>query len=110
MPADRAVRKLAELGAYGVNFHDNDVFDFDATGAERDKKIADFRRALEETGLGGATATPNLFSPRMCKAAACTASNGVVRRFALATVMRNVDPAAELGARVYVYWGGREGA
>ena len=110
MPADRAVRKLAELGAYGVNFHDNDVFGFDATDAERDKKIADFRQALEETGLVVTTATTNLFSHPMFKEGAFTANNRDVRRFALAKVMRNLDLAAELGAGVYVFWGGREGA
>src|ERR1700747_3749881 len=61
MPADRAVRELAELGAYGVNFHDNDVFDFDASPVERDRRISAFRKALEEAGLVGTTATPNLF-------------------------------------------------
>jgi xylose isomerase len=110
MPADRAVRKLAELGAYGVNFHDNDVFDFDASDTERDKKIADFRLALEETGLVVTTATTNLFSHPMFKEGAFTANNRDVRRFALAKVMRNLDLAAELGAKVYVFWGGREGA
>src|SRR3984885_51896 len=110
MAADRAVRKLAELGAYGVNFHDNDVFDFDASAAERDKKIADFRQALEETGLAVTTATTNLFSHPMFKEGAFTANNRDVRRFALAKVMRNLDLAAELGAGVYVFWGGREGA
>ena len=110
MAADRAVRKLAELGAYGVNFHDNDVFDFDASDTERDKKIADFRLALEETGLVVTTATTNLFSHPMFKEGAFTANNRDVRRFALAKVMRNLDLAAELGAKVYVFWGGREGA
>jgi xylose isomerase len=110
MPADRAVRKLAELGAYGVNFHDNDVFGFDATDAERDKKIADFRQALEETGLVVTTATTNLFSHPMFKEGAFTANSRDVRRFALGKVMRNLDLAAELGAGVYVFWGGREGA
>jgi xylose isomerase len=110
MPADRAVRKLAELGAYGVNFHDNDVFDFAASDTERDKKIADFRLALEETGLVVTTATTNLFSHPMFKEGAFTANNRDVRRFALAKVMRNLDLAAELGAKVYVFWGGREGA
>ena len=110
MAADRAVRKLAELGAYGVNFHDNDVFDFDATEAERDKKIADFRQALADTGLVVTTATTNLFSHPMFKEGAFTANNRDVRRFALAKVMRNLDLAAELGAGVYVFWGGREGA
>jgi xylose isomerase len=110
MPADRAVRKLAGLGAYGVNFHDNDVFDFDASEAERDKRIADFRRALADTGLVVTTATTNLFGHPMFKEGAFTANDRDVRRFALAKVMRNLDLAAELGARVYVCWGGREGA
>src|ERR1700680_1849960 len=110
MAADRAVRKLAELGAYGVNFHDNDVFDFAASEAERDKRIADFRQALEETGLVVTTATTNLFSHPMFKEGAFTANHRDVRRFALAKVMRNLDLAAELGAGVYVCWGGREGA
>ena len=110
MAADRAVRKLADLGAYGVNFHDNDVFDFDAAEAERDKRIAEFRQALAETGLAVTTATTNLFSHPVFKDGAFTANDRDVRRFALAKVMRNIDLAAELGAEVYVCWGGREGA
>ena len=110
MPADRAVRKLAELGAYGVNFHDNDVFDFDASDTERDKRITDFRQALADTGLVVTTATTNLFSHPIFKEGAFTANDRDVRRFALAKVMRNLDLAAELGASVYVCWGGREGA
>ncbi|WP_300608664.1 xylose isomerase [Trebonia sp.] len=110
MPADRAVRKLAELGAYGVNFHDNDVFDFGASAADRDERIAAFRKALDETGLVVTTATTNLFWHPMFKDGAFTANEREVRRFALAKVMRNLDLAAELGARVYVFWGGREGA
>jgi xylose isomerase len=110
MRADRAVRKLAELGAYGVNFHDNDVFGFDASEAERDQRIADFRRALEETGLVVTTATTNLFAHPVFKEGAFTANDRDVRRFALAKVLRNLDLAAELGAKVYVCWGGREGA
>ncbi len=110
MPADRAVRKLAELGAYGVNFHDNDVFDFGASEAERDSKIAAFRKALDETGLVVTTATTNLFSHPMFKEGGFTANDRDVRRFAIAKVMRNLDLAAELGAKVYVCWGGRDGA
>ena len=86
------------------------MFDFDATEAERDKRIADFRQALEETGLVVTTATTNLFSHPMFKEGAFTANHRDVRRFALAKVMRNLDLAAELGAGVYVFWGGREGA
>jgi xylose isomerase len=110
MPADRAVRKLAELGAYGVNFHDNDVFDFDASPAEREQRISAFRKALEETGVVVTTATTNLFGHPMFKDGAFTANEREVRRFALAKVMRNLDLAAELGAQTYVFWGGREGA
>jgi xylose isomerase len=110
MPADRAVRKLAELGAYGVNFHDNDVFDFDASDTDRAKRITDFRQALADTGLVVTTATTNLFSHPIFKEGAFTANDREVRRFALAKVMRNLDLAAELGASVYVCWGGREGA
>ncbi len=110
MPAERAVRKLAELGAYGVNFHDNDVFDFGASESERDERIAAFRQALADTGLVVTTATTNLFAHPMFKEGAFTANERDVRRFAIAKVMRNLDLAAELGARIYVCWGGREGA
>ena len=110
MPAERAVYKLAELGAYGVNFHDNDVFAFDATPAERDERIGAFRKALAETGLVVTTATTNLFGHPMFRDGAFTANDRQIRRFALAKVMRNLDLAADLGARTYIFWGGREGA
>jgi xylose isomerase len=110
MPADRAVRKLAEIGAYGVNFHDNDVFGFEAAPNERDKDVAAFRAALADTGLVVTTATTNLFGHPMFKDGAFTANERDVRRFAIAKVMRNLDLAAELGAQTYVCWGGREGA
>ncbi|MFI0443837.1 xylose isomerase [Actinomadura sp. 6N118] len=110
MPAERAVRKLAELGAYGVNFHDNDVFAFEASAAERDERIGAFRKALEETGLAVTTATTNLFSHPIFKDGAFTSNDRDVRRFALRKVMDNLDLAAELGAEIYVCWGGREGA
>ncbi|MEV0349737.1 xylose isomerase [Nonomuraea sp. NPDC050680] len=108
MPADRAVRKLAEIGAYGVNFHDNDVFDFDRH--DRDERVGAFRKALEETGLVVTTATTNLFSHPIFKDGGFTSNDRDVRRFALRKVMDNIDLAAELGAQVYVCWGGREGA
>ncbi|TMR29567.1 xylose isomerase [Actinomadura geliboluensis] len=110
MPADRAVRKLAEIGAYGVNFHDNDVFDFDASPGERQERIGAFRKALDETGLVVTTATTNLFGHPVFKDGAFTANDRDVRRFALRKVMDNLDLAAELGAKTYVCWGGREGA
>jgi xylose isomerase len=110
MPAERAVYKLAELGAYGINFHDNDVFDFDATEAEREERIGALRKALDQTGLVVTTATTNLFGHPMFKDGAFTANERQVRRYALAKVIRNLDLAAGLGARTYVFWGGREGA
>jgi xylose isomerase len=108
MAADRAVRKLAEIGAYGVNFHDNDVFEFDES--DREARVSAFRKALDETGLKVTTATTNLFGHPIFKDGAFTHNDREVRRFALAKVMRNIDLAAELGAQVYVCWGGREGA
>lgn len=110
MAADRAVRELAAIGAYGVNFHDNDVFDFDASPAERQQRIDAFRKALDETGLVVTTATTNLFGHPVFKDGAFTSNDRDVRRFALRKVMDNLDLAAELGARTYVCWGGREGA
>src|SRR5580704_6146321 len=98
MPAERAVRKLAEIGAYGVNFHDNDVFGFAAPAAERDERIGAFKAALAQTGLVVTTATTNLFSHPVFRDGAFTANDRDVRRFAIAKVMRNVDLAAELGA------------
>jgi xylose isomerase len=110
MAADRAVRKLAEIGAYGVNFHDNDVFPFEADPGGRDRLVAAFRAALDDTGLVATAATTNLFGHPVFKDGAFTANERAVRRLALAKVMRNLDLAAELGARTYVFWGGREGA
>ena len=109
MRADRAVRKLAELGAYGVNFHDNDVFDFDASPGERDARIGDFKEALADTGLVVTTATTNLFSHPMFKEGAFTANDRRVRRYAIAKTLDAIDLGVELGAKVYVMWGGREG-
>jgi xylose isomerase len=110
MAADRAVRKLAELGAYGVNFHDNDVFGIKADRSERDRLIADFRRALTDTGLVVTTATTNLFGHPVFKDGGFTSNDRDVRRYSLAKVMENIDLAADLGAKVYVCWGGRDGS
>jgi xylose isomerase len=110
MAADRAVRKLAELGAYGVNFHDNDVFGIQADRAERDRLIGDFRRALADTGLVVTTATTNLFGHPVFKDGGFTSNDRDVRRYSLAKVMENIDLAADLGAKVYVCWGGRDGS
>ncbi len=106
----RAVRELARIGAYGVNFHDDDVVPFGTDDAERERILNDFRTALDETGMKVTTATTNLFSHPVYKDGAFTSNRREVRRFAITKVMRNIDLAAELGAQVYVAWGGREGA
>ncbi|GIJ52770.1 xylose isomerase [Virgisporangium aurantiacum] len=105
-----AVHKLAELGAHGVNFHDEDVIPFGTSDGERDKLIARFKEALSATGVVVTTATTNLFSHPIFKDGGFTANDRAVRRFAIAKVARNLDLAAELGAPTYVMWGGREGA
>jgi xylose isomerase len=105
-----AVEKLAELGAYGVTFHDDDVVPFGSTENDRASRIASFRKALDATGLVVPMATTNLFTHPVFKDGALTANDRDIRRFALRKILRNLDLAAELGARTYVLWGGREGA
>jgi len=105
-----AVHRLAELGAFGVTFHDDDLIPFGAVGEERERRIKRFREALEATGLVVPMATTNTFTHPVFRDGAFTANDRDVRRYALRKVMRNLDLAAELGARTYVFWGGREGA
>ena len=105
-----AIEKLAELGAWGFTFHDDDVVPFGADDAERDRRLDDVRRAAEETGLVIAMITTNLFSHPVFKEGGVTANDRRVRRFALNKVRRNVDLAASLGAKTFVMWGGREGS
>ena len=105
-----AVSRLAELGAYGISFHDNDVFPFSATPAERSRAIARLREAVEGAGLVIPMVTTNLFSHPVFRDGAFTANDREVRRFALRKVLDNLDLAAELGAGIVVFWGGREGA
>ena len=105
-----AVEKLAEIGAWGVNFHDNDLVPIDATPAERDRIVREFRRALESTGMTCPMATTNLFSDPVFKDGAFTSHDPQVRAYALQKTMRAMDLGVELGARTYVFWGGREGA
>ncbi len=107
---ERAVHKLGELGAWGVNFHDNDLVPFDATPQERDRIVQGFKRALDEAGLVVPMATTNLFSHPVFRDGAFTASDARVRAFALQKTMRAIDLGVELGATTYVFWGGREGA
>ena len=107
-PAE-SVRKLAELGAWGVSLHDDDLVPWGTPSAERDRIVASFKRALEETGLGVGMATTNLFGHPAFKDGAFTSNDRAVRRAAVGKAMRSIDLGAELGAEVYVFWGGREG-
>ncbi|MEU7028169.1 xylose isomerase [Streptomyces sp. NPDC046275] len=105
-----SVERLAALGAYGVTFHDDDLIPFGAPEAERETAVKRFRAALDRTGLAVPMATTNLFTHPVFKDGAFTANDRDVRRFALRKTIRNIDLAVELGASVYVAWGGREGA
>ncbi|MFE5898550.1 xylose isomerase [Streptomyces sp. NPDC056488] len=105
-----AVERLAGLGAYGVTFHDDDLIPFGASESEREAVVKRFREVLDRTGLAVPMATTNLFTHPVFKDGAFTANDRDVRRFALRKTLRNIDLAAELGAGVYVAWGGREGA
>jgi xylose isomerase len=103
------VHLLAEVGAWGVNFHDNDLVPIDATPAERDRIVRDFKAALSNTGLLVPMATTNLFTDPVFKDGAFTANNPKVRAYALQKTMNAIDLGVELGAKIYVFWGGREG-
>ncbi len=100
---------LAEVGAYGVNFHDNDLIPIEATPAEAESIKREFRRALEATGLKVPMATTNLFSDPIFKDGAFTSNDPKVRAYALQKTMRAIDLGVEFGAQIYVFWGGREG-
>jgi xylose isomerase len=104
------VEKLAELGAYGVSLHDNDLVPVGSSASERDRIVNGFRAALDRTGLVVSMATTNLFTLPAFKDGAFTANDPRVRRLALQKTMAAVDLGAELGAPIYVFWGGREGA
>ena len=104
------VEKLTELGAYGLTLHDDDLFAFGSTDAERRAQIDRLIAATQSTGLKVPMITTNLFSAPVFKDGGFTSNDRDVRRFALRKVLRNVDLAAELGAHTFVMWGGREGA
>jgi xylose isomerase len=105
-----SVHRLAELGAYGVTFHDDDLVPFGTAAGERDRLVARFRAALAETGLVVPMMTTNLFTHPVFKDGAFTSNDRGVRRFAMRKVLRQIDLAAELGASTFVFWGGREGS
>jgi len=100
---------LGEVGAYGVNFHDNDLIPIDASPSEAEAIKKDFRKALEDTGLVVPMATTNLFSDPIFKDGAFTSNDPQVRAFALQKTMKAIDLGVEFGAKTYVFWGGREG-
>lgn len=103
------VRLLGEVGAWGVNFHDNDLIPIDATPSERDAILKEFKKALADTGIVVPMATTNLFSDPIFKDGAFTSNDPKVRAYALQKTMNAIDLGVELGAKVYVFWGGREG-
>jgi xylose isomerase len=105
----RAVQKLSELGAYGVNLHDNDLVPIDATPAERDRIVKEFKKALDDYGMKLVMGTTNLFYHPVFKDGAFTSNDPKVRAYALQKSMQAIDLAVELGAEIYVFWGGREG-
>jgi xylose isomerase len=105
-----AVHKLAELGAYGITFHDDDLIPAGSSPQQRQRILEEFRAALAETGMVVPMVTTNLFHDPVFKDGGFTSNDRSVRRYAIRKVMRNIDLAAELGARTYVFWGGREGS
>lgn len=107
-PAE-SVRKLADLGAWGFTFHDNDVYPFGSDDAERQKHIDSVKKAAADTGMVCEMVTTNTFTHPVFKDGAFTSNNREVRRFGLRKVLRNVDLAADMGAETFVMWGGREG-
>jgi len=102
-------RLLGEVGAYGVNFHDNDLVPIDATASERDGIVKEFRAAMSDNGLVCPMATTNLFSEPVFKDGAFTSNDASVRALAIQKTMRAMDLGHECGAGIYVFWGGREG-
>ena len=103
------VTLLGEVGAYGVNFHDNDLIPIDATPAEAAAIKKEFRKALDDTGLVVPMATTNLFGGPVFKDGAFTSNDPRVRAYALQKTLNAIDLGVEFGAKTYVFWGGREG-
>ena len=106
----RTVNELAKRGAYGVTFHDDDLIPFGSDETTRRAHIDRFKKALDETGMKAPMCTTNLFTHPVFKDGAFTSNDRDIRRYAIRKVMKNIELAAELGAKIYVCWGGREGA
>src|SRR4051812_48215808 len=104
------VKFLAEVGAWGVNMHDNDLVRIDANEADRDAIVKAFKKACRENGIVVPMATVSLFFHPVFRDGAFTANDPSVRAYALQKTMRAMDLGAELGAKIFVLWGGREGA
>lgn len=102
--------RLAEIGAWGITFHDNDVFDFDASDSERHDRVWKVKEAADASGLTIEMVTTNTFSHPIFKDGGLSNNDRSIRRFGLRKILKNVDLAAELGAKTFVMWGGREGA
>jgi xylose isomerase len=109
LPPVEAVKLLAEVGAWGVNLHDNDLVPIDATPAERDRIVREFKAACDASGIVVPMATVSLFYDPAFRDGAFTANDAAVRAYAVQKTLRAMDIGAELGAKIFVLWGGREG-
>ena len=107
---ERIVQRLSELGAWGINLHDNDLVPIDATPQQRDKIVNDFKNALKDYGMVVPMATTNTFSHPVFKDGGFTSNDPKIRAYGLQKIMQAIDLGVELGAKTYVFWGGREGA
>jgi xylose isomerase len=110
IPPTRIVQRLSELGAWGVNLHDNDLVPINATGLQRNKIVRDFKKALKDYGMVVPMATTNTFSHPVFRDGGFTSNDPKVRAYGLQKIMNAIDLGVELGAKIYVFWGGREGS
>ena len=107
---ERIVQRLSELGAWGINLHDNDLVPIDATPQQRDRIVSDFKTAIKDFGMVVPMATTNTFSHPVFKDGGFTSNDPKIRAYGLQKIMQAIDLGVELGAKTYVFWGGREGA
>lgn len=103
------VAMLADVGAWGVNLHDNDLVPIDAGAAQRDRIVSGFKKACQRHKIKVPMATVNLFFHPVFRDGAFTSNDPEVRAYAVQKTMRAMDLGAELGAKIFVLWGGREG-
>jgi xylose isomerase len=109
IPALECIKGLAHRNCYGFEFHDNDIIPFGAAASQRDQIVRDLKRAMGDWGIKATMATTNLFYHPVFKDGAFTSTDPAIRAFATQKVMNAIDVGAELGAQVFVFWGGREG-